>query len=238
MSIWKRNVGTPENPVSYLHEYAVALIWDMLEFGECHVKTASGEYERVGVPEGGRIAIPDELTAIGGMVPDIAIYNAEHRPVAIVEVQVTAVPSDRKIATMRKLGIRMFVVPVPNEEALREMLRPVSARDILPDMQIPCRYYGHSVLMLKRLWKKVFTWRDRRRLNLFRQNLDESNDSVAALIRSLRMCDPTLRQELRFVLDTLDSIESIHPILPDNPKAQTLRKLRAPAAHNRLKVIK
>ena len=236
MSIWKRNVGTPENPVSYLHEYAIALIWDRLEFGKCEVKTDSGQYERVSVPPGGRIAIPDELTAIGGMMPDIAIYNAEHRPVAIVEVQVTAVPSDRKIARMRKLGVQMFVVPVPNQEALRNMLCPVSTQDVLPDMQLPCRYYGHSTLIIKRLWNKVFTRKDRRRLDFFRQNLDEANESVAELIRSLRMCDPTLRQELRSVLDTLDSVESIYPILPDNPKAQVLRKLREP--HRGLKVIK
>ncbi len=71
-------------PVSYLHEYAVALIWDRLSAGGCFLKTtSSNEYEHISVPEGGRIAIPDELTPIGGMVPDIAIYDANHRPVTV-----------------------------------------------------------------------------------------------------------------------------------------------------------
>ena len=237
MSVWKRNVGTPENPVSYLHEYAVALIWDRLDFGECHVKTASGRYEHVSVPEGGRIAIPDELTAIGGMVPDIAIYNSEHRPVAVVEVQVTAVPSDKKIARMRKLGVKMFVVPVPNQDALRNMLRPVSAQDMLPaEMKGLCSYYGHSVFLNRRAERMSAEARSSRISRATYLSTHNANQSVAALITSLRMCDPTLRQELRSVLDTLDSIESIHPILPDNPKAQALRKFHEP--QRRLKVIK
>ena len=69
MSKWTENIGTPEYPVSYLHEYAAALIWDRLNAGGCFVKTTSNEYEHVTVPNGGRIGIPDELTPIAGMCP-------------------------------------------------------------------------------------------------------------------------------------------------------------------------
>lgn len=236
MSIWKRNVGTPENPVSYLHEYAVALIWDRLNYGKCYVKTASGEHEQVNVPEGGRIAIPDELTAIGGMLPDIAIYNAEHRPVAVIEVQVSAAPSDRKIARMENLGVKMFVVPVPNQNALRDILKPVETRGSLPPDEIPCAYYGHTALLNKRAERLSAEARSSRISRATYLGTHNANQSVIALITSLRMCDPALRQELRSVLDSLDSVESIHPILPGNPKAQSLQRFQGP--NGRLKVIK
>lgn len=236
MTIWKQNVGTAENPLSYLHEYAVALIWDRLNYGECHVKTVSGEYEHVSVPKGGRVDIPDMLTAIGGMVPDIAIYNAKHRPVAVIEVQVTAHPSHNKISRMRKLGVKMFVVPVPNQEYLRNMLKPMEKIRNMPPAEIPRAYYGHTELLNKRAEVMAAEDRNSRASGQTALALAHANQQIVALIHSLRMCDPTLRKELHSVLDTLDSIESMHPILPGNPKAQTLRNFRE--HRRRLKIVK
>ena len=212
MSIWTQNVGTPDHPVSYLHEYAVALIWDRLNAGGCFVKTTSNEYEHISLPKGGRIAMPDELTPIGGMVPDIAIYDSDHRPVSVVEVQVTSSPSENKLARLERLGVKMVVVPVPNEEALPTMFRPVSTEELFPGIGIPSRYYGHTNLL-----KRV----ERRRSG---RHPDDANHAVSNLIKSLKMCDPSLRQELRAVLDELDSIESQHPILPGNPKLPILQQ--------------
>lgn len=212
MSKWTKNVGTPEHPVSYLHEYAVALIWDRLNAGGCFVRTTANEYEHVSVPEGGRIAIPDELTPIAGMVPDIAIYDSDHRPITVVEVQVTRAPSDNKRERLGRLGVDMVVVPVPDVNALLTMFRPVSVQELFPSINIPRDYYGHTTLLKKRRWRRS------------PRHLDNANNAVGNLIQSLKMCDPLLRQELRAVLDELDSIESQHPILPGNPKLAVLRQ--------------
>ena len=207
MSKWTKNVGTPDHPVSYLHEYAVALIWDRLNAGGCFVKTtSSNEYEHISVPKGGRIAIPDELTPIGGMVPDIAIYDSDHRPIAVVEVQVTRAPSENKRERLERLGVRMIIVPVPNQEALLTMFQPVPVEELFTEYN-PCFYYGHTD-----------------RLSGLGFERDKANYAVQDLIRFLKMCHPGLRQELRAVLDELDSIESQHPILPNNPKLSVLRQ--------------
>ena len=216
MSKWTKNVGTPDHPVSYLHEYAVALIWDRLNAGGCFVRTTANEYEHISVPKGGRVGIPDELTPIAGMVPDIAIYDAEHRPIAVVEVQVTSGPSENKRERLDRLGVKMIVVPVPSEEALLTMFQPVSTEELFRGINIPGDYYGHTNLLKKRRWRRGT------------RHLDDANNTVSNLILSLKMCDPLLRQELRAVLDELDSIESQYPILPGNPKLATLQQENTP----------
>ncbi|MYC06773.1 MAG: hypothetical protein F4X57_06335 [Chloroflexi bacterium] len=227
MSKWTKNVGTPEHPVSYLHEYAVALIWDRLSAGGCFLKTtSSNEYEHISVPEGGRIAIPDELTPIAGMVPDIAVYDSDHRPVTVVEVQVTRAPSENKRERLERLGVKMIVVPVPNEEALLTMFRPVSVEELFHGIQIPRRFSGHSNLVKKQLMPGYADSSALARVKIdgTLTNINEANKAVENLILSIRQCDPSLRQELRAVLDELDSIESQHPILSGNPKLPVLQQ--------------
>ena len=189
------------------------------------MKTTANEYEHITVPEGGRVDIPDELTPIAGTVPDIAIYDSNHRPITAVEVHVTSSPSKDKLARMERLGVKMVVVPVPNEEALLSMFRPVSTDELFPRLSTPRRFSSHTNL-LNKLYTN--TGRDsvstRTRKHNARRNLEDSNNAVSNLIRYLRMCDPTLRQELRAVLDELDSIESQHPILPGNPKLPILQQ--------------
>ena len=226
MSKWTKNVGTPDHPVSYLHEYAVALIWDRLNAGGCFVRTTANEYEHVSVPEGGRVDVPDELTPIAGTMPDIAVYDANHRPVTVIEVQVTTPPSEDKISRIKRLGLRLVVVPVTNEEALLDMFRPVSVEELFHGIQIPRRFSGHSNLVKRHLMAGYADSSALTRVKLdgTRTNIDEANKAVENLILSIRRCDPLLRQELRAVLDELDSIESQHPILSGNPKLAVLRQ--------------
>ena len=225
MSKWTRNVGTPDHPVSYLHEYAVALIWDRLSAGECFVRNTSNEYEHIIVPKGGRIAIPDELTPIGGMVPDIAIYDSDHRPVSVVEVQVTSSPSENKRVRLGRLGVNIIIVPVPDEGALLTMFKPVPIEELLPYAHIPNQFYGHTNLLNKQMNdRRGLSRGGNSRRSQTRRTLEQSNETMANLIKALKMCDPSLRQELRAVLDELDSIESQHPILSGNPKLPVLQQ--------------
>ena len=226
MSKWAKNVGTPDHPVSYLHEYAVALIWDRLSAGECFVRTTpSNKYEHISVPKGGRIAIPDELTPIAGMMPDIAIYDADHRPVTVLEVQVTSAPSEDKLARFERLGVKLVVVPVPNQEALLTMFRPISVEELFPRIIIPTQFYGHTNLLERQIRERIRpSIRSGHMISQNRRLLEQANNTVAELIRSLKMCDPAFRQELRAVLDELDSIESQHPILSGNPKLPVLQQ--------------
>ena len=66
---WRRNVGTEAFPVSFLHEYAVALIYDRLIVGhDVQLPLIDGERSE-NVMEGvGHVNFPDSLQAIGGQL--------------------------------------------------------------------------------------------------------------------------------------------------------------------------
>ena len=48
------------------------------------------------------------------------------------------------------------------------------------------------------------------------------DNQAVELIRSILYCHPSLRQQLRHLLDHLDSLESLAPLTPDNPKREEL----------------
>ena len=121
-----RNVGTQASPVSWLHERAVALLWDELrrslfEYGRnlngsrgaerlrqeprvLRVHTAdgwSGDLCGGGVA---RIDFPDDLTHIGGVIPDIALYNEDNRPIRLIEVVVMSPPDSKKQSKLDTLA--------------------------------------------------------------------------------------------------------------------------------------
>ena len=79
MSIdWAKNVGTNGNPVSYLHERAVALLYDELKTNdEVRVRLADGTLShniREGMAE---LKVPGEWDQVGGVVPDLIMYGAD-----------------------------------------------------------------------------------------------------------------------------------------------------------------
>ena len=120
---WGRNVGTESYPVTFLHEYAVGLIWDILHTGSnVSLPTIDGgmaEDIREGVD---RVVIPDSLQPIGGYIPDLALYDKDLRVVRVIEVVVTSPPPPEKVAALTKRGVEIIVVPVRNEEELRALL--------------------------------------------------------------------------------------------------------------------
>ena len=91
---WSRNVGTQSFPVSFLHEYAVGLLWDALQGKDAViVKTMDGNMSR-NLKEGvARVVIPDAMQPIGGVVPDLALLDKDLHPVRIIEVVVTSPPT-------------------------------------------------------------------------------------------------------------------------------------------------
>ncbi|MYE55328.1 MAG: hypothetical protein F4X34_09075 [Chloroflexi bacterium] len=121
--------------------------------------------------------------------------------------------------------MNIFIVPVPDEGALLTMFKPVPIEELLPYVHIPNQFYGHTNLLNKQMNdKRGLSRGGNSRRSQVRRTVEQSNETMANLIKALKMCDPSLRQELRAVLDELDSIESQHPILSGNPKLPVLQQ--------------
>ena len=116
---WSRNVGTGTYPVSFLHEYAVGLIWDQLHLnsGAVTLPTLDGNISEDVMSGVDKVIIPDSLQSIAGFIPDISMLQ-DARPVRCIEVVVTNPVPPKKVAAMQNLGVEVIQVPVRNEKEL------------------------------------------------------------------------------------------------------------------------
>ena len=196
---WSRNVGTQAFPVSFLHEYAVGLLWDRLHGRQpVIVKTIDGRETgdlRQGVD---RVVIPDSMQPIGGCIPDLALLDRQLRPVRVIEVVVTSPPTGDKMEKLKRLeerGVEVVIVPVRNEEELKSLARTG------PDEQ-------------RLRWAS---------LTVDGRHAHRSNENtVRTLISGLLHCSPETRRQLVQVLNELDSLESLYPLSDRNPKMAAL----------------
>ena len=123
---WDRNVGSPAFPVSFLHEYAVGLLWDALHNNDAvAVKKIDGSISG-NLKEGvDRVVIPDSMQPIGGCIPDLALLDKDLRPVRVIEVVVTSPPTSKKMAKLEQLqnrDVEVVQVPVRNEDELKALV--------------------------------------------------------------------------------------------------------------------
>ena len=217
---WSRNVGTAGFPVSFLHEYAVGLIWDMLH-------TASGPLE-LPTMDGGRscdvcagidqIIIPDALQSIGGYTPDISLLK-NSRPVRCIEVVVTSPVPPQKLAAVQNLGVELVQVPVRNENDLRALavIEPTAANHdrwwatFNPDEQtfrdVQAKY--------------GVNWRGTRQYRILERQ-KKADAAVNAFMDDLSCCSPEVRRAFVAKLGNISDLVSLYPIRKDNPKYKVL----------------
>ena len=186
-----RNVGTPGAPVTFLHQRAVALLYDELtrpavDEPEIRVRlTPVGDWShdlRSGVKS---VKVPGEWDQVGGIVPDLILYGEDtSKPLRIIEVVVSNPPDkvkQEKLDTIARRGVDVVVVKVEQ---------------------------GEDLLNLCRI-KQEYTFTSVR---------SRAKDRIVTdLIEAVISCSPTLRRDLRDLLDQLDSLDSLYPIRPTNP---------------------
>ena len=126
-----RTVGTNGSPVSWLHQRAVALIYDELTRKKTVLPMAYAGQDRDGVcrevrvrlgPDGelsGNLLdgvssahLPGEWDSIAGVDPDIILRDTDGNPVRLIEVVVTSEPSKSKQVLYEKLVRRGIEVVV------------------------------------------------------------------------------------------------------------------------------
>ena len=243
-SIWQTNVGTQEHPVSYLHEYAVAMIWEALHsHREVRIRNEDGTLSD-NLNEGmARVGIPDATTAIANSIPDLAIYDKNHRPIRVVEVEYSSKPNADKIKRLNNLGVDVIVAEVHNQARLFSFIQAGNfqtskANRFMPDEKELNRS------PFTRLNYKAVLWNEQNRVympdvaavNLAVVNIPEqqrngamqheADRTIKNFMNALAWCSPEVRREfceMIFGQDELRDIHALHPISSANPKFDVLR---------------
>lgn len=208
---WDRNVGTQAFPVSFLHEYAVGLLWDALHSeNPVTVKTIDGSMSNNLMDGVDRVIIPDSMQPIGGCIPDLALLDKDLRPVRVIEVIVNSPPTGDKTDKLERLeqrGVEVVLIPVRSEEELKA-LAPPSTDGQKPNWACkwsPTVFDQTGIINLPR----------QRQIRTGQRTAD---GKIEELINALIQCRPETRRKLVEVMEGLDSLESQYPLSPKNPK--------------------
>ena len=215
---WRRNVGTEAYPVSFLHEYAVALIYDQLIVGrEVQLPLLDGERSS-NVMEGvGHVNFPDSLQAIGGYLPDIALYDSSFRVLRVIEAVVTKpVPND-KLKSLESRGVEVLQVPVRNEGELRAVY-PSTDGD---NPQWWPKFRSDEAVFREARAKAGVNWQTSRQKRIL-SGQEEADKAINQLMGNLSRCSPEVRRAFVVWLKGIDSLESLYPIRQENPKREVL----------------
>ena len=225
-SEWGKNVGTAGFPVSFLHEYAVGLIWDALNAtnaGPVTLPTLEGGMSDDVLAGVDKVIIPDNLNAVAGYVPDILCLR-DSRPVRLIEVVVTSTVTAHKLTAITNLGVKVVQVPVRNEDELMALF-PDS---ILPEMPRWWTAYRKMEAVLQDARRDTFESIDVSRMlrpgvgDRLQQRADQH---ILDVIRDLRKCSPLVRRDFLALMREIGTLESLYPLRPDGPKYKTLFSL-------------
>ena len=217
---WFQNVGSEGYPVSFLHEYAVGLIWDLLQSGAApiHLPLLDGT-QSVNLMEGvDKVIIPDALQSIAGFIPDISMLK-DSRPIRCIEVVVTNPVRDQKVAAIRNLGVELLQVPVRNETELRSLFAatPEPKRMWWAKRHETNERKGETLYLADK--RRIgFSWRGSP--SSWQRQADKE---ILELMDNLYWCSPEVRRQFLACLHDMNSLESLYPIRPDNPKYESLQ---------------
>ena len=209
-----KNIGTVGNPVSWLHQRAVALLYDALAYEPYRgpLDPNKGEIElRVCLEPGGalsvnlregvaQVVIPGEWDNVGGIVPDLICRDENGAPVRLIEVIVSSPPTKTKRAKLEALqrrGVDVVEVTVKTEKDLMNLVwEPKTV------------HYRADSPRSPRTSSSAF-----KRHN----GILGADAKVAELIGAIRACNPKMRRHLLTVLRGLCSLDSSWPVSVDNP---------------------
>ncbi len=211
-----RNVGTEANPVSWLHQRAVGIIFDALAHEQYQgpIDPREGWNQvKVNLRPGGplshdlsdgvsSVVVPGEWDNVGGIVPDLICRDEEGNPVRIIEVVVTNSPNvakRQKLETLTKRGVDCVEVEVKTEEDLQNLC------------WVPARFNFASYDGREELHRVGVN------ISMRERRMQDANKSVDRLITDLLACGPKHRRQLLKVLRGLGSLESTWPTHPKNP---------------------
>jgi hypothetical protein len=217
-SEWGRNVGTAAFPVTFLHEYAVGLIWDWLNSntGPVELPTLEGELSENVLDGVDKVIIPDNLNAVAGYVPDILCLH-DSRPIRLIEVVVTSPVTVSKTAALTNLGVEVIQVPVRNEDELMALFPSA-----MPNKLRWWPSYNRGETVFEDVWKASgVNWKGTRQYKILNDQ-EMADKAIKSLIGHLVRCSPSVRRDFLSVLRGMGSLESLYPLRLENPKYESL----------------
>lgn len=217
-SDWGRNVGTAAFPVTFLHEYAVGLLWDWLNSntGPVRVPTLEGDLSEDVLAGIDKVIIPDNLNAVAGYVPDIlCLYDS--RPVRLIEVVVTSPVTLGKMTALTNLGVEVVQVPVRNETELMALFPST-----MPDKFRWWASYNKDEQVFQDARKASgVSWRGTRQFRMLNAQ-ETADEAITSLTDHLFRCSPSVRRNFLSVLRGMGTLESLYPLRLENPKYESL----------------
>ena len=223
-----RNVGTPGHPLTWLHQRAIALLYGEISLalkirGKVFARTQGADKDEwtQDLTAGGQtVSIPSDLTPIGGISPDLAVYQG-HQPVRVIEVVVTNPPNPTKmdhLKSLRQRGVDVAVIRIQTLEDLTNLCWDHSNRERSwsPDLREPPEYPHHA------------NARFARRGNAGWPGQANYNGQIAEFINGLLLCEPAIRRQLADVLKALPTLDSVYPLSQHNPLYESLKDLQQP----------
>ena len=219
MEDWQRNVGTPNNPVTWLHERAVALIYDMLTSGGGDVRARLSPDDDALSPnlaEGvTRVELAEDdplMWVAGGLNPDIRCFGDDGRLKRVIEVTHSSEPSkDRreKWERLKKRGVDVVEIKITDPDSLRYMFWCPAPVEFFPSINVN----GATS-------------------KGFRENQRSYDFEVEKLTRALMLCSPKVRRDFLRVLGGLNTVDSLYPLTFDNPLAEKLEQTQPEIRRN------
>ena len=219
MEDWQRNVGTPNHPVTWLHERAVALIYDMLTSDGGDVRARLSPDDDALSPnlaEGvTRIELAEDdplMWVAGGLNPDIRCFGDDGRLVRVIEVTHSAEPDEgrrKKWEQLKRRDVDVVEIKINDLDSLRYMFWRPAPVEFFPSIKVK----GATSAT-------------------FRKNQSSYDFEVEKLTRALMLCSPKVRRNLQRVLDNLNTVDSLYPLTFDNPLAEKLEQAQPDIRRN------
>ena len=144
------------------------------------------------------VKVPDpDWDAVGGIIPDLILYNGDGKPHRLIEVIDTSAPTHGKRAKLEQLqrrGVDVVEVTVHTEDDLKAMFPEELTGSYRPRRLRHFTNHGQEQLA----------------------NMGETKVEalVEDFIRAVRSCSPATRRKLADVLQGLDTLESLYPVPP------------------------
>ena len=199
-------------PTSRMHDYAVGVVYDALQVGgDVRIQTEAGVSANLLRDDVASMSM-DETVEVGEgersktYQVDIALADAAGKVIRVVEVCGWGMPIKPAdfMAGMNRSGIE--VVKSRELQGASDVTTLVFSADGPPNfsgVQVPSwveEEYGYGSSLSQKRY----------------------DNQVVDLLRSILYCHPSLRQQLRHLLDHVDSLESLAPLSPNNPKREAL----------------
>ena len=204
--------------MSFLHEYAVALIYDQLIFGsDVQLPLLDGERSGNVMKDVGHVAFPDSLQAIGGYLPDIALYDSSFRVIRVIEVVVTAPVPQEKLHSLESRDVEVLQVPVRTEDDVRALCPSTDADKA---WWWP-KFNSEETVFKEARRASGVNWQGTRQYRLL-SGQEQADKAINQLIGSLSRCSPEVRRSFVLRFKDIANLESLYPIRNENPKREVL----------------